>query len=69
MSGYYSHADDLRAWQAQMKKRGWRIKVTGRYDAQTDRVVRAFRAEKEIGPGGTIGPKTWAAAWLAPVTR
>lgn len=69
VSGFYGHGDDLKVWQRRMRTRGWDLGITGRYDAQTDKVARAFRAEKGIGPGGTIGPKTWRAAWEAPVTR
>ena len=70
VSGYYSHALDLKRWQERMIARGWKLKATGRYDAQTAKVAAAFRAEKHLEPGGgRIGPRLWAAAWTAPVTR
>ena len=69
VSGYYSHGDDLRLWQAQMLKRGWkRIRVTGLYDDATASVAQSFRREKGMGDSAAIGPKLWAAAWEAPVT-
>jgi peptidoglycan hydrolase-like protein with peptidoglycan-binding domain len=78
VSGYFSHRDDLRRWQAQMKARGWR-KVPGTggrkdfaddglYGDDTAAVARAFQAEKRLDVDGLIGPATWAAAWTAPVT-
>lgn len=69
VSGYFRHAKDLRRWQQRMKARGWTIGVTGRYDAATERVARAFQREKHLEVTGRIGPQTWAAAWTAPVTK
>ena len=69
MSGYYSHADDLKRVQAQLAKRGWKLKATGRWDEQTELVVRAFQKEKRLNVTGHIWPATWAAAWTAPVTK
>lgn len=69
VSGHFSHATDLRQWQAQMKRRGWRIQVTGRYDDDTARVAKAFRRQLEMDDSAAIGPHLWAAAWTAPVTR
>ena len=63
VSGYYSHAEDLGKWQAQMKKRGWNIKVTKRYDEQTRRI--AIESQKKFGlrANGLIGPLGWRYAW------
>ena len=69
VSGYYSHAADLRLWQAQMKRRSWRIEPTGRYDDATARVAKAFRQQLGMGDSAAIGPRLWAAAWTAPVTK
>lgn len=59
----------LAQWQAQMRRRGWTITADGLYGPQTEAVVRAFQDEKKLGTDGLIGPKTWAAAWTAPVTK
>lgn len=68
VSGYYSHSSDLRRWQQRMIDRGWTsLKPTGRWDAATARVVAAFQTEK-FGGVGRFGPRTWAAAWTAPIT-
>lgn len=69
VSGYFSHSADLKRWQQRMQDRGWRLAVTGRYDAATERVARAFQAEKRLSPiDSLIGADTWAAAWTAPTT-
>ncbi|MGH3745820.1 MAG: peptidoglycan recognition protein family protein [Micromonosporaceae bacterium] len=58
----------VRTWQAQMRKRGWTIGVDGAYGPQSEKVCRAFQREKKLGADGIVGPKTWAAAWTAPIT-
>lgn len=59
----------LQAWQARMAARGWTITADGRYGDQTERVARAFQAEKDLTVDGKIGAETWAAAWQAEVTK
>lgn len=68
ISGYYSHREDLRRWQQHMKDRGWGIGVDGLYGPNTNEVTVLFQREKHLLVDGKIGPKTWAAAWTAPVT-
>ena len=68
VSGYYSHGEDLKVWQQRMAARGWRIGATGRFDSQTESVVRAFQKEKFGSDDGALGRNTWDAAWLEPVT-
>jgi len=68
VSGYYSHRSNLRTWQQQMRNRGWTIGVDGLYGPETAGVVKSFQKEKGLSVDGLIGPKTWAAAWTAPVT-
>jgi peptidoglycan hydrolase-like protein with peptidoglycan-binding domain len=68
VSGYYSHRDDLRAWQARMAQRGWRIAADGLYGDQTASVARAFQAEKGLAVDGLVGKQTWVAAFVAPLT-
>lgn len=71
VSGYYSHREDLRAYQTQMVEvRGWKGlgEIDGLYGPKTSRVTRLFQAEKGLVVDGLIGPKTWAAAWEEPIT-
>jgi peptidoglycan hydrolase-like protein with peptidoglycan-binding domain len=68
VSGYYSHRNDLRTWQRQMKHRGWDINTDGLYGAQDSKVAAQFQKEKRLTVDGRIGPQTWEAAWRSPVT-
>lgn len=67
VSGYYGHRADLKRWQAQMAKRGWRITADGLYGPATAKVARAFQAERGLTVDSLIGSATWAAAWQEPV--
>lgn len=70
-SGYYSASDrnNLRIWQAQMRKRGWNIGVDGLYGPETAVVAGQFQQEKNLRPvDKLIGIATWNAAWTSPVT-
>lgn len=64
----YTSGEDVRAWQQRMAQRGWRISVDGEYGPASEKVCRAFQAEKGLGQDGVVGPATWSAAWAAPVT-
>ena len=77
-SGYSSSTDHhvVAVFQQRMRDRGWTITVDG-YDGlnqlpvnqgQMPAVVAAFQAEKGLTVDHLVGPKTWAAAWTAPVT-
>jgi peptidoglycan hydrolase-like protein with peptidoglycan-binding domain len=59
---------DVRTWQDRMRDRGWRIAVDGVYGPDSERICRQFQKEKHLEVDGVIGPKTWSAAWTAPVT-
>jgi peptidoglycan hydrolase-like protein with peptidoglycan-binding domain len=59
---------DVGTWQARMSVRGWRIAVDGIYGPQSERVCRAFQAEKGLHVDGIVGPITWRASWEAPIT-
>lgn len=58
----------LYTWQKQMKARGWSLDVDGKFGEQTEKVVRQFQENYDLGVDGKIGPKTWAAAWTVPVS-
>lgn len=67
-TGRYHHRGDLLKWQAQMKRRGWRLVADGLYGPQTRTIAGKFQAQKRLPVDGLIGPKTWAAAWESPIT-
>ncbi|RAY15950.1 hypothetical protein DPM19_09380 [Actinomadura craniellae] len=60
--------DDVRIWQVQMLKRGWRIKVDGAYGPRSENVCREFQREKHLTVDGIVGPHTWKASFEAPIT-
>lgn len=62
------HGDDVRTWQAQMRRRGWRVTVDGAYGPASEKVCRLFQAEKHLVADGVIGPATWRASWASKVT-
>jgi cell wall-associated NlpC family hydrolase len=62
------HGADALAWQRQMRRRTWRVPLSGVYDGASERACRAFQQEKGLLVDGIVGPDTWRAAWLAPIT-
>jgi Domain of unknown function (DUF1906)/Putative peptidoglycan binding domain len=60
--------NDVRMWQQQMANRGWHLTVDSYYGPVTETVCRQFQAEKGLHVDGIVGPQTWDAAWLDPVT-
>lgn len=68
-SGY--HAKDrpgIKQWQAQMKKRGWRITVDGRFGPQSARVAAGLQRQVGITADGLVGIRTWTESFTAPIT-
>lgn len=62
---------DVMVWQGQMRTRGWDVGpggADGVYGPASEKVCRAFQAEKQLTVDGRVGPNTWAAAWTAPTT-
>ncbi len=60
--------DDVERWQTRMRERGWRIQVTTKFDATSERICRRFQEEKSLDVTGRVDRKTWLAAWRTPVT-
>ncbi|WP_214327833.1 peptidoglycan recognition protein family protein [Nonomuraea sediminis] len=60
--------DDVRAWQRQMRKRGWDLVVDGWYSGADEDVCRAYQKEKGLPETGVVDERTWRSAWTAPIT-
>lgn len=61
---------DVEQLQKQLRKRGWEIVVDRNFGRRTDKTVRKFQCEHFPAAGrvdGRVGPKTWEAAFTAPV--
>lgn len=63
-----SRGGAVQQFQQRMLDRGWRIGVDGDFGPATEKVVRAFQAEKGLTVDGIVGPATWNAAYSLPVT-
>jgi peptidoglycan hydrolase-like protein with peptidoglycan-binding domain len=58
---------DVRDWQAQMRNRGWRISVDGRFGPQSAGVAARFAAMKGLAAArGTVDAAAFTAAWTMP---
>jgi surface antigen len=53
--------------QQRLADRGWNLEVDGVFGPGTDKVVRAYQAEKALGVDGVVGPTTWQSLWTAPI--
>jgi hypothetical protein len=60
--------NDVKTWQVQMRKRGWKLPHHGEYDERTRDVCVAFQKQKGLPDNGRVGPRTWALAWTSPIT-
>jgi hypothetical protein len=63
-----TRGDDVRRWQAQMKKRGWSIDVDGAYGPASRDVCETFQREKDLPATGVVNEATWVATWEKPIT-
>lgn len=64
----FHEGDGTATWQERMHERGWAITVDDKYGPQSAHVCASFQHEKGLGVDGIVGPITWEAAWLLPVT-
>ncbi|MER6942476.1 peptidoglycan-binding domain-containing protein [Nonomuraea sp. NPDC000554] len=60
--------DDVKVWQRQMRKRGWKLDVDGWYSQADEDICKAFQREKGLPATGNVDRPTWEAAWTAPIT-
>jgi len=60
--------NEVRAWQAKMHLRGWKIAVDGAFGPASRIICLAFQKEKHLTQDGEVGLKTWRATWESPVT-
>lgn len=68
-SKHPTYSATVKAWQRQMRKRGWNIDVDGYYGHQSAGIAVKFQREKKLVVDGLLGPNTFQAAWTAPVTK
>lgn len=52
---------DVRDLQVRLNEVGFPVKVTGVFNAETERVVIRFQRENGLTADGIVGPATWAA--------
>ena len=60
--------EGVRLFQAQLVVRGWELEPTGKFDKNTETVVRAFQREKKLFVDGVVGENTWREIWESDVT-
>ena len=60
--------ENVKRFQTRLAKRGWRLDATGKFNARTEQVVRAFQREKRLYVDGVVGKNTWRLIWEADVT-
>jgi cell wall-associated NlpC family hydrolase len=59
---------DVAVWKRQMRKRGWALRENAIYGPGSEQVCREFQREKGLLVDGVVGPDSWKAAWLAPIS-
>ncbi|MEU6778673.1 peptidoglycan-binding protein [Nonomuraea angiospora] len=62
------HGEDVRTWQAQMRKRGFDLAVDGAYGAGSREACRTFQRRQGLEDDGVVGPLTWRLTWEAPAS-
>ncbi|WP_239089971.1 peptidoglycan-binding domain-containing protein [Sphaerimonospora thailandensis] len=58
-----TRGNDVRIWQAQMKRLGYDIDVDGAYGPASRKVCVRFQKHVHLDPDGIVGPLTWHAAF------
>ncbi|MEV0595467.1 peptidoglycan recognition protein family protein [Nonomuraea cavernae] len=61
------HGEDVRTWQAQMRRRGWELEADGAYGPGSRDVCRRFQRQQRVEADGIVGPTTWRLSWEAPM--
>jgi hypothetical protein len=59
------HGADVKAWQTQMRSRGWGLAADGVYGSQSESACRRFQGSHKLTVDGQVGRLTWAATWGA----
>lgn len=54
-----SKGDSVRALQRELSKEGYRISISGQFDANTKSTVLSYQKSNGWNPVGVVGPKTW----------
>ena len=64
------YSPQVKAWQARMAQRGWRITADGYFGPKSSSVARRFAAEKHIQakPTGSLNKTVFVGAWKLAVT-
>jgi len=67
---HHGRKDDgnVKLFQARLAQRGWKLDATGKYNARTEQVVRAFQREKRLFVDGVVGKNTWRLIWESDIT-
>lgn len=72
----YMEGNDILMWQRQMIKRKWNLGPggatekgdDGEFGERSHEALTQFQIEKKLEVDGMIGPQSWDAAWLLPIT-
>lgn len=68
-NGYSGGVDSLniKKWQTQMQRRGWRIYIDGKFGPESFRILKSFQTEKKLMSDGRLGRVSWRASWTLPI--
>lgn len=61
-------AEGVRVFQERLAERGWNVVADGWFGRASLRVVLGFQENKLLVADGIVGPVTWDAFWLEPIT-
>jgi peptidoglycan hydrolase-like protein with peptidoglycan-binding domain len=72
----YMEGNDVLTWQRQMINRGWDLGTggftgkgdDGEFGERSHEVLTQFQTKKGLEVDGVLGPQSWDAAWLLPIT-